>query len=412
MQILYFHQHFSTPQGAAGTRSYEMARRLVERGHDVTMVCGSYGAGKTGLDGPFHRGKRQGKIEGIRVIELNLEYSNTDRLMKRSVTFATFALRSIVLALTERYDLVFATSTPLTASIPGIFAKLLRRKPFVFEVRDLWPELPKAMGVVKNPLFLWVLSALEWVSYHCADRLIGLSPAIVEGIAKRGIAASRIAMIPNGCDMALFAAPVAAWRPEQIRADDVMAVYAGTHGQANGLNAALDAAIELKRRGLTHVKLVFVGSGKLKSRLIARAQQERLDSVIFLDSIPKTKLAGLMASADIGMQLLANIPAFYYGTSPNKFFDYIASGTPVLCNYPGWVADLITLHQCGFAVMPDNINAFADALEYAANNRVELKAMGPRAQQLARKAFARDQLAEHFCVWLEQTIIQKDHLVA
>lgn len=404
MHILYFHQHFSTPQGSAGTRSYEMARRLVERGHSVTMVCGSYGQGTTGLDGAFKRGKREGKVDGIRVIEFNLAYSNADGLLKRTALFALFALRSIVIALGESYDLVFATTTPLTAGIPGIFAKLIRRKPFIFEVRDLWPELPKAMGVIKNPLVLALMSALEWASYRSADRLIGLSPGIVDGIVKRGVSKDAVAMIPNGCDLALFAAPVAAWRPEGVREDDLMAIYTGTHGKANGLSAVLDAASELKRRGVDHVKIVLVGTGKEKPALKARAEGEALGNVIFLDAVPKVKLAGLMAAADVGMQLLANVPAFYYGTSPNKFFDYIASGIPVLCNYPGWLAEMITLHQCGFAVSPDNPKAFADALVYASQNRAELQSMGPRAQQLARTAFSRDQLAEKFCQWLEGTV--------
>lgn len=401
MHILYFHQHFSTPQGSAGTRSYEMARRLVERGHSVTMVCGSYAAATTGLDGKFKRGKREGKVDGIRIIEFNLGYSNADGFVKRTMTFVTFALRSVAIAFTEKYDVVFATTTPLTAGIPGIFAKLIRRKPFVFEVRDLWPELPKAMGVITNPLILWAMSALEWLSYRSADRLIGLSPGIVDGIQKRGVKAASIALIPNGCDLALFAAPVSAWRPVEVRDDDIMAVYAGTHGKANGLDAALDAAAELQRRGADHVKLVFVGNGQLKPQLVARAEKEKLRNVLFLDSVSKVKLAGLMASADIGMQLLANVPAFYYGTSPNKFFDYIAAGIPVLCNYPGWLAEMITLHQCGFAVAPVNPKAFADALVYASQNRSELAAMGPRAQQLGRTAFSRDMLAEKFCIWLE-----------
>src|SRR5690625_4178077 len=147
MRILYFHQHFSTPKGASGIRSYMMARRLVEAGHHVTMVCGSPERADTGLSGAFQRGLRTGIVDGIEVIELDLQYSNADSFSKRTVTFLRFALRSIGLALTQQYDLVFATSTPLTAGIPGIFARWLRGKPFVFEVRDLWPELPREMGV-------------------------------------------------------------------------------------------------------------------------------------------------------------------------------------------------------------------------------------------------------------------------
>ena len=174
MRVLYFHQHFSTPKGAAGIRSYEMARRLVARGHQVTMVCGSYGLGETGLSAPFAKDVRRGNVDGIDIVEFDLAYSNADGFVKRAMTFVKFALRSVKLALTERYDVVFATTTPLTAGIPGIFARWLRGKPFVFEVRDLWPELPKAMGVIRTPLVLGAMSALEWASYRSAHRVVGL----------------------------------------------------------------------------------------------------------------------------------------------------------------------------------------------------------------------------------------------
>ena len=196
MNILYFHQHFSTPKGSIGIRSYEMAKRLIYHGHHVTMVCGTYGGGDTGLDSTFVSGRREGFVDGIRVIEFDLAYSNSDSFFKRSATFMKFALKSIGIALTEKYDVLFASTTPLTAGLPGIFARWLRGKFFVFEVRDLWPELPKEMGVIKNPVILYLMSFLEWLSYRSAHRCIGLSPGIVKGIKKHGVDVSKIAMIP------------------------------------------------------------------------------------------------------------------------------------------------------------------------------------------------------------------------
>jgi glycosyltransferase involved in cell wall biosynthesis len=401
MRVLYFHQHFSTPSGSVAIRSYEMACRLLARGHQVTMVCGSYSGGETGLTRPFKRGCRRGQVDGIDIIEFNLSYSNSYGLLKRTLTFLKFAARSIGLVFTERYDLVFATTTPLTAGIPGIFACWLRGKPFVFEIRDLWPELPKAMGVIRNPMVLWAMSALEWISYRSAHRLVGLSPGIVEGIVRRGVPAERVIMVPNGCDLGLFGGDPAPWRPPSVSPSDLMVVFAGTHGMANGLDAVLDAAAELKRRGRTDIKLLLIGQGKLKPVLQARAQREGLDQVIFHQPVNKSRLAGLMAATDLGLQILANVPAFYYGTSPNKFFDYIAAGLPVLNNYPGWLAELITLHGCGFAVPPGSPAAFADALEQAAADRVALKAMGERGLTLARLGFDRRRLADQWVDWLE-----------
>ncbi|MFS1984183.1 glycosyltransferase family 4 protein [Vibrio breoganii] len=400
MNILYFHQHFSTPKGSTGIRSYGMAKRLLHHGHNVTMVCGTYGGGETGLDSAFVSGKREGIVEGIRVIEFDLAYSNSDGFLKRSMTFVKFALKSIGLAFTEKYDVLFATTTPLTAGIPGIFARWLRGKPFVFEVRDLWPELPKEMGVIKNPIVLGLMSFLEWASYRSAHRCIGLSPGIVEGIKKRGVEASKIAMVPNGCDLSIFSQPSEPWRPERVKDTDLMAIFTGTHGMANGLDAVLDSASELKKRGREDIKLVLVGQGKLKQELEKRALELNLSNVVFHAPVNKERLSGLMASADIGMQVLANIPAFYFGTSPNKFFDYISAGLPVINNYPGWLAGMIEEKQCGFAVEPENSIAFADALEKAAEQRDSLVLMGKNARQLAESQFDRSLLADTWVEWV------------
>lgn len=401
MRVLYFHQHFSTPKGSTGIRSYEMARRLLQRGHQVTMVCGSYSGGQTGLSSPFVRGRREGQVDGIDIIEFDLAYSNEDGFLKRAWTFLGFALRSIGLAMGRNYDLLFATTTPLTAGIPGIFARWLRGKPFVFEVRDLWPELPRAMGVISNPLILMLMSALEWASYRSAHRLIGLSPGIVDGIAKRGVDPDKIELVPNGCDLALFGEPSTPWRPDRVGKSDLMAVFTGTHGVANGLAAVLDGAAELQHRGREDIKLVLVGQGRLKAELQQSAAGLGLKNVVFHDPVDKTKLSGLMASADIGMQILANVPAFYFGTSPNKFFDYIAAGLPVLNNYPGWLAEIIEREGCGLVVPAQDAAAFADALEQVADNRELLEEMGARGRVLAEARFDRQDLSCQWAQWLE-----------
>jgi len=403
MKILYFHQHFSTPSGSTGTRSYEMARALVSAGHEVTMVCGSYHGGVSGLEGVFIKGKRCGEVEGIKIVELELAYSNYQSLLQRSQIFLKFAMRSIGIALREPCDLVFATTTPLTAGLPGIFARWLRGKRFVFEVRDLWPELPKAMGVISNPVILWLMSVLEWLSYRSAHACIGLSPGIVEGIKKRSRPGQHVTMIPNGCDFELFSATdIMARRPEDVLETDLMAVFTGAHGVANGLDAVIRTAEILMKRDRNDIKLVFIGNGKLKPELIAETEEKKLNNCIFLDPVPKLELASYMKGANIGLMILANIPAFYYGTSPNKFFDYLSIGLPVLNNYPGWLAGMIREHECGYAVEPDNAEQFADVLEKAADNRQQLQLMGEKAKGLGQKEFDRKKLATRFVTWLEK----------
>ncbi len=350
MHVLYFHQHFSTLDGSSGTRSYEISKRLLASGHRVTMVCGAAALSKSGLSGPFLSGRRVSSVDGIYVIELELPYSNYDGFLRRSWTFLRFAFRSVILALTLDYDVVFATSTPLTAALPGIVARWLRRKPFVFEVRDLWPELPRAMGVLRNPLVLLMMDWLEFVAYHSANSCVALSPGIARGITRRGVPESRVVTAPNGCDLDLFAPDAARPLPEilGLPADAFVATFTGAHGVANGLAAVLDAAAELRMRGRTDILLVFIGDGKDKPALIERAHREKLDNCLFVDPMPKKALAQFLCRrANVGLMILANVPAFYYGTSPNKFFDYLASGLPVLVNYPGWMAEMVTAQGAG-----------------------------------------------------------------
>jgi glycosyltransferase involved in cell wall biosynthesis len=401
VKVLYFHQHFSTPEGSSGTRSYEMARQLIVRGHEVTMVCGRYKGAVTGLTGAFKNGRREGVTDGIHVIEYDVPYANAQSFLQRSAAFLRYALRGVGQALRRDYDVLFATSTPLTAGLPGIAAKLLRRKPFVFEVRDLWPELPKAMGVITNPVILWMMSVLEWSSYHSATRLIGLSPGMVEGVVRCGIDASRVSMVPNGCDFDLFTTDSQSERPADVNATDLLAIYSGTHGLANGLEAAVAAAQVLAKRGRDDIKLLLVGDGKLKPQLQQMARDAAPKNTIFLDPVPKRKLVSYLRGADIGMQLLADVPAFYQGTSPNKFFDYISIGLPVLNNYPGWIADMLTQNRAGFAVPPNDPEAFADALEKAAADRTALSAMGRAAKKLAQREFNRKKLADKWVDILE-----------
>ncbi len=400
MKVIYFAEHFSTPKTGGGVRPYQMAKRLVAAGHQVTMVCGG---GQLGLPATKKKNIYRGNIDGIDVIQISIPYSNNDSISKRTFTFLKFAWKAMGVALKEDYDLLFATSTPLTDGLPGIAAKWFRRKKFVFEVRDLWPELPKALGM-KNPFLLWGMSVLEKRSYHAADGCVGLSPGICEGIKRRSQKDKPIAMVPNGCDLDLFFPRED--KPDVIpgvKPTDTVAVFTGAHGIANGLDAVLDMVSVLKKRQRDDIKIVFVGEGKMKASLQKRTKDESLDNCIFLGHMPKKELNDVMARADIGLMVLANVPAFYYGTSPNKFFDYIASGLPVVNNYPGWLADMINENKCGIAVEPENAELFAAALVTLADNPEMRKEYGKNGRALAEREFARDLLGTQFVDFLEQT---------
>lgn len=406
MKVIYFAEHFTTPAMGGAVRPYQMAKRLVQKGHQVTMVCGG-NLKKLELSPTGKKNIYRGNVDGIDVVNISMPYSNNDSIAKRAMTFLKFAWKSMGFAMKEDYDLLFATSTPLTDGLPGIVAKWFRRKKFVFEVRDLWPELPKALGM-KNPFLLWGMSVLEKRSYHAADACVGLSPGICEGIKRRSQKGKPIAMIPNGCDLDLFIPSTS--KPDVIpgvKPTDTVAVFTGAHGIANGLDAVLDMAAVLKARQRDDIKMVFVGDGKMKPALQVRAEKEGLTNCVFMGHMPKKELNDVMARADIGLMILANVPAFYYGTSPNKFFDYIASGLPVVNNYPGWLADMIKANKCGVAVEPENPEAFADAMIRLADHPELRDEYGKNGHALAEREFARDLLGAKYVEFLEKTYSTK-----
>lgn len=397
MRVLYIHQHFCTPQGCGGTRSYEFAIRLIQAGHQVTMVSGSAQLANTGLTGEFLKGIRRGNVHGIDVIEINIPYSNHDGNLKRIFKFIKFGLITIKVALKEKYDLIYATSTPLTVAIPALFAHWIRRKKMIFEVRDLWPELPRAMGAIKNPFILYGMDVLETLAYKNAACVVGLSPGICKGVLAKTKYEKKVVMIPNGCDIEFFSQgkrDKSLLLKFGISPNDFVFIFSGAHGLANGLQAVLDAALLVQEAGAFNIKFLFVGDGKLKPALIEFTKQNQLDNCIFVDPIPKEELRDILKSVDVGMMVLKNIPAFYYGTSPNKFFDYLACGLPIITNYPGWVADLIEEYQCGKAVAPDNAQLFARAIiELSKENSDHF---GKNSLKLAKKEFDRNLLSKNF----------------
>ena len=253
MKILYFHQHFTTPRGSSGTRSYEFAQALIKRGHEVTIICGQMD--RDSLNLPFDRKNNwaRGMIDGIDVIALPLRYSNHDGITRRLITFFKYAFKSIKIALDFESDIIFATSTPLTAALPGIFASWLKQKKFIFEVRDLWPELPRAMGM-KNPILLGGMWVIEGCAYRSSIACVGLSPGILDGIQKRSPAYHPVALIPNGCDLDIFRPqPKVGIKLPGINAGDFVAGFTGAHGKANGLDVIIAAARELKKRKINKI---------------------------------------------------------------------------------------------------------------------------------------------------------------
>jgi glycosyltransferase involved in cell wall biosynthesis len=404
LRILYLHQHFSTPDGATATRAYNHAAALAEAGHAVTLACGRYAGAATGLAGPFRHGARRGAVAGFEVVEFDLPYGNAQSLARRSRVFLRYAAATSRLALRQRWDLILASSTPPTVAIPALLARLLRGTPFLFEIRDPWPELPAALSRPREGAGGGVPGAVLAAIGRLADaacRRASVVVALTEGMARtalaRGTDPDRLRVLPQGADLALFGPDARPWRPDGVGAEEMVAVYAGAHGRANGLGVVLDAAARLRGTG---IRILLVGDGAEKPALMARAAAEELP-VLFLDPMPKRRLAGLLAGADAGLLCLAPVPEFAEWTAPNKLAECLAAGLPVVANVPGRAQRLLAEGGCGLTVPPGDGDGLAAALLAMADDPARRRVMGQAARRLAERHFDSRQIAARLVATVE-----------
>jgi glycosyltransferase involved in cell wall biosynthesis len=398
MHILYLHQHFSTPDGSTATRSFAFARALAQRGHRVTLATGRYLGAETGLGGPFRKGHREGQVAAFQVVEFDIAYANAMGMAARGAAFLRYAAAVGRLALGLRPDVVIASSTPLTVALPALLAKALRGIPYIFEIRDPWPELPRAMGVLPKPLAP-LLEALANLACRQSAAVVALSDGMAQTALARGADPARVHVIGNGCDLDLFGPHITPWHPPEAAPWEVLALYAGAHGRANGLGVAVEAARILAARGEKRLRLMLVGEGAEKTALMAQAKG--LPNLTFLPAMPKRDVAQLFAGSQIALHLLADCPAFAEWTAPNKLMDGLAAGLPVISNAPGEAARLLAAGDCGIAAAPGDAQGLADALVSLAANPVRRAAMGAAARSLAVRQHDRRLLAQRFVALVE-----------
>lgn len=406
MHVLYFHQYFSTRSGAHATRSYEVARRLVARGHSVTMVTRDTRGDEPNSDAagrPAYTLVDRRTVDGIDVVYIAMPYSNYFSTALRLASFAGFTVAATVAGLVlPRPDVVFATSTPLTIGVPGLVAARCRQVPFVFEIRDLWPAVPAQMGVLRpGPL----LAAAEWLEtalYRAARQVIVLSEGSRDALLAQGVPEEKLVFAPNASDLDLFhpAAADTAFRGRHGLDGKFVAVYTGALGHANGPHQMLDAALLLQRSGNDTVHLVIAGDGAERPGLQTRIEQQQLRNVTLLPPLPKTQIAGIVAAADVSMTLFAPYPILA-SNSPNKLFDSLAAGTPVIVNLDGWLRRVIEGSAAGVYVPPADPHALAATLAALAEEPRVVRTMGSNARALAEAEFDRDRVVDRVASALE-----------
>lgn len=390
MRVTYIHQYFTTPEQGGGTRSYEMARRLVEHGHDVQMITTCRDRGL--------RGWRFRQVKGIGVHELGVPYSNDMGYARRMAAFIHFALAASLRTARIPTDVIFATSTPLTVAIPGIVGSFLRRRPMVFEVRDLWPDVPIALGALRSPVSKLLARTLERAVYAWARHIVALAPGMRDEIVTKGVDGSKVSVIPNGCDLELFRPDPSARTEVQNLfpglGDGPLVVFTGTIGRANGLGFLVEVAVAL-RDVAPDVRFVIVGDGAERHKVEEQARAAGIlgASMFFTGHVPKAVAAKWICASDMVACLFTGPRIVWKDAVQNKFFDALAAGKPTASNFEGFQSMIATDADIGMILDPGSPRDAARQLLARLRDTAWLAGVPARSAKLARGRFSRDRHA-------------------
>ncbi len=396
MHILIIHQAFASFDEPGGTRHYEFARLLAKRGHRVTVIASpvSYITGKSSSSS-----EPAVQPDGIEILRAPVYSAHHRSFLHRMVAFFSFMASAFWLGLrVSNVDVVWGTSPPIFQGITGWALARLKGARFLFEVRDLWPQFAVAAGVLQNPALIRASEWLERFLYRHADQLVVNSPGFVAHVKARG--ARNVELIPNSADPAMFdpANDGATFRKANgLLHAEYVALYAGAHGMSNDLDVVLDAAGLLTGHS---IRVVLLGDGKEKPALQQRAADLGLSNVLFVPSVPKSGMPEALAAADACIAILKPLEE-YKTTYPNKVFDYMAAGRPVVLAIDGVIREVVEAASCGIFAEPGNARAMADAICSLAKDPQHSREMGLRGRRYLEDHFSREKVGEQLIKVLE-----------
>jgi len=407
MKILLIHQAFVGPNEAGGTRHYEFARHLIQQGHEFTIVASSlsYLTGQRTVES--NRLVQEQNIDGVRVLRAYTYPSLHKSFVWRIISFISFMFTSIWAGLRAGpVDLVMGTSPPIFQAVSAWIVALLKRRPFLLEVRDLWPEFAIDMGVLKNPLLIRLSRWLESFLYARATHIVVNSPAYRTYLIEKGVSPEKVTLIANGVDTTAFLprADGKAIRNRYRLDGKFLVTYAGALGLANDIGTLLGAAHRL--RDETGIHFLLVGDGKERDHLEAQAKSLHLTNVTFAGPHSKAVMPEFLAASDVCVATLQNIPMFRT-TYPNKVFDYMAAGRPTVLAIDGVIREVVETANGGVFVPPGNIEALANAILKLSQDREHAQAMGEAARAYVVENFDRQQQAVVFGSLVKQLIEKK-----
>ncbi len=406
MKILLLNQAFVSPDEPGHTRHFEMAKFLQTHGHELVIVASdlNYQTGKRTVE---HSGiYAEQNFDGVRVLRSYIYPALHRSYFWRIISFFSFMFSSVWTALQVKdADLIMGTTPPIFQAVSAWFVALVRRKPFLLEVRDLWPEFGVSMGVLKNPIVIALARWLEMFLYKRADHILVNSPAYREYMIAKGVPESKVTYIAYGTDVDMFNPSIdgSSIRQELKLEDKFVVLYAGALGQANDLDTLLRAAERLKEE--ERISFVLFGDGKERARLESEAKSKNLTNVIFAGTRPKKDMPLIVASADACLAILQDIPMFRT-TYPNKVFDYMAAGRATVLVIDGVSRELIESSNGGVYVQPNDDAALAQSILALSNDPARVKQMGVDARAyLVKHLDRRDKLNE--TLGLLKTLVKK-----
>jgi len=335
----------------------------------------------------------QTKDSQINIHWIPLRYSNRFTFLKRLKIFLLFAWKSYFKIKKIKADIIFASSTPLTIAIPAIFAAYKKNIPMIFEVRDLWPDIPIAMKILKNPILIFFTKLLEMCAYNYSNAIIALSPEMRNGIVKKKVDKKKIAIIPNSSDIEMFKfddklAKNFRYKRPWLKNRPLL-VYTGAFGKVNDLSYLIRLSEELIKHN-SQIRILLLGDGSEKEKLLAAAKKSNVykKNIFFENSVPKKDIPAIYSAATIISNIVVDVRE-NWANSANKFFDGLAAGKPIFLNHGGWMQDIVSKYGCGFCAYGKNIEEVAKELDLAINNKTWLKSTGEASKNLAKTFFDR-----------------------
>jgi len=399
LKIVLLSHYFWPEPGAPSARLLEMGREWAARGHDVTVVT-NFPNHPTGVVPEAYRGRsfQVERVEGVRVVRCRTYATPNRGVARRTLGHLVFMAQAVLQATPHlRGSDVLVASSPTLFSVVAAWLIALRlRVPFVFEVRDLWPAIFVDLGVIRNRLAIGGLEALELFLYRRAAAVVTVTRAFAADIARRGITASKLHVIPNGVDLDAFQPGP---RDQALRQrlgcgeDQLLVLYCGAHGISHALSRVLEVAERL--RGDRRFRFALVGDGAEKELLAARARSLALDNVCFWASVPRQEVAEHYRSADVCLVPLRGVPLFR-SFIPSKMFEILACGRPVLASIEGEAAEILQESGAALVVPPEDVEAMVSALVRLAGEPALRVTLAERGRPYVASHFDRKQLASRY----------------